>query len=159
MVVGNFAGRILSAMRAAVKLVTDVLAIPENTHTHFFNVHPWCQLCFLCVYHTCTSTYLWMYCTMQQRPNVLNRHKTSEVVFPLTHKSSLIENQQQHNTDEHPPAWPVTPLPSHLTPAPWCIPYLLLCRQSGGRWIQLRRKRGGSWWNLARCRWQRVCER
>lgn len=100
----------------------------------FFN--PWTHNSHVCecVHHTCTYTYLWMYCTMHQSSPLVNQHTKHWIC----------------------PAVCLTCDP----PTPSCILYLLQCRQSGGRRVRLGwRRRGGSWWDQASGRWRRVCER
>lgn len=91
----------------------------------------------------------------------------------MIRKSSALVGQRTFNTPNTdliwsvcPPAlpvWPVTPsTPPSSRATPIYILYLLLRSQSEGRWVRLRRWRGGSWWNLASSWWRkdwRVCER
>lgn len=55
----------------------------------------------LCV-HVCPHIYE---CTAPCNKDliVLNRRKASEVVFPLTHKTSPLENQIEHNNNQYHP--------------------------------------------------------
>lgn len=98
-----------------------------------------------------------------------DRHqKMKKKPTALIYKSSVLVNHTVSTANTDQLCWiagRVSSGPSCLTcgpstppTTPSYVPYLLQRSQSEGRWVQLRRRRGGSWWNLASS-WWRVCER